>query len=121
MASKRVYFTGLKRVQANLNNEITKIKGRTKAGLWSAALVVRRRAQQLSPVDTGNLKGSAFTNAYDTPKGPGAEIGFTASYAVFVHEVRAKHKVGQWKFLQTALQEKATQVLEIIKKYAKVN
>lgn len=121
MAS-RVYFTGLKRVMSNLNKEINGIKGRTKAGLMYAALVIRRRSQQLTPVDTGNLKGSAYTQAWQAPGGnPGAEIGFTASYAVFVHEVQASHKgKGQWKFLETAVKEKAAEVVKIIQRYARV-
>lgn len=116
----RIYFIGLKKVQANLNREIKKIKGRTKTGLWQAALVIRRRAQQLTPVDTANLKGSAYTQAWDSPLGPGAEIGYTASYAPFVHEVQASHRVGQWKFLETAMKEKSAEVLDIIKRHAKV-
>lgn len=118
--ARRVYFTGLKRVQANLNKEISGIKGRTKQGLWIAAENIRRDAQLLTPVATGNLKGSAYVNAYNTPRGPGAEIGFTASYAVFVHEVKASHKVGQWKFLETAMKKLARKTLATIRRHAKV-
>ena len=119
--ARRVYFTGLKRVQANLTKEIRKIKGRTKQGLWIAAENIRREAQILTPVATGNLKGSAYVNAYNTPVGPGAEIGFTASYAVFVHEIQASHKgKGQWKFLETAMKKLARKTLATIRRHAKV-
>lgn len=119
---RRIYFIGLKRVQNNLNREIKKIKGRTKAGLMHAALVIRRRSQQLTPIDTGNLKGSAYTQAWQAPGGnPGAEIGYTASYAPFVHEVEASHRhPTQWKFLETAMKEKSAEVLKIIQRHAKV-
>lgn len=29
-------------------------------------------------------------------------VGFTQFYALYVHEINAPHKVGQWKFLETA-------------------
>lgn len=119
--ARRVYVTGLNKVLANLNREIKKIEGRTKAGLWQAALIIQRRSMQLTPVDENNLRPSAYAHAYDTPSGPGAEIGYTASYAVFVHEVQATHKPPtQWKFLETAIKEKEKDALEAIRSKAKV-
>ena len=120
MAVNKVRITGLDRVLKNLNREIMQIQGRTKAGLREAALVVRKRAQELTPIDTGHLKGSAYTEAYDTPLGPGAEIGFMASYAPFVHEINKSYTVGQWKFLETAIKENYQKILEIIRKRAKI-
>jgi len=114
---------GLEMVKSILNHKIKDIKGRTKAGLMRGALIIRRRAQQLTPVDTGNLKGSAYTQAWDLPGGfgPGAEIGFTATYALFVHEIPAKHRgKGEWKFLEHAMQEKAGEVLKVIRDNARV-
>lgn len=107
-------ITGLEEVMARLNAEIEKIEGRTKAGLWEAALMVRREAQKLCPVDTGNLKASAYTLAYQTPEGPGAEVGFTASYAAAVHEINANYTVGEWKFLETALKKLESEIPKVI-------
>ena len=123
-----IRISGIEQVLKNLNWEIKLINNRSRAGLRDAALVVRRRSQQLTPVDIGNLKASAYTEAYDTPLGPGAEIGYTADYAVFVHEIDRHHKtgkpivhqVGQWKFLETALKEKSKEVLEIIRRHADI-
>lgn len=115
----RVRMVGTDRILRNLNSEIRGIRNRTKAGLREAALVVRKRAQELSPVDTGHLKASAYTEAFDTARGPGAEIGFMASYAPYVHEIDKGYTVGQWKFLETALKEKHREILEIIKKRAR--
>lgn len=119
---KRVTISGLDIVFANLNREINQIQGRTKAGLREAALLIRRRAQQLAPHDTGHLEGSAYTEAYDTPLGPGAEIGFMALYAVFVHEIdRNYRKPGsQWKYLETAINENHQKILEVIKRRAQI-
>lgn len=126
----KIIITGTDKVLANLNKQIRGIQNRTKAGMREAALVVRRRSQQLTPVDTGNLKASAYTEVFDTSHGPGAEIGYTAYYAPYVHEIppppakspggrSATHTVGQWKFLETALKEKAKEILEIIRKRAR--
>lgn len=118
---KRVMISGTDKVLAKLNREIRNIESRTKAGLQEAALVVRRRSMQLTPVDTGNLRGSAYTRTYTNPLwGPGVEIGYTAGYAVYVHEINKNYTVGQWKFLETALKEKRREILEIIRKRARV-
>ena len=117
---RNIYFTGLSQINRNLNKEIKKIKGRTKAGLWQAALMVRKQSQELTPVDTGNLRGSAFTDSYDTQKGPDAVIGYTASYAPYVHEIDANYRVGQWKFLEMALRMLKKKILHTIKSYARI-
>lgn len=54
---------GLRTVQMNLNREITKIKGRSLEGLISGAIIIRRdmdKTAPLIPVDTNNLRASAF-------------------------------------------------------------
>ena len=132
VGAKALVITGTDTVLRNLNREIMGIQNRTKAGLREAALVIRRRSMQLTPVGkTSHLRGSTYTEAYNTPEGPGAEIGYTALYAPYVHEIpppparsvpggrSAIHTVGQWKFLETALKEKSREILEIIRKRAR--
>lgn len=114
--AKSLVITGTDKVLRNLNREIMGIRSRSKAGLREAALVIRRRSMELTPVDTGNLRGSAYTETFDGVEGPGAEIGYTAGYAVYVHEIDKSYTVGQWKFLETALKEKSHEILEIIRK-----
>lgn len=126
----------------NLNKEIEKIINRSAKGLTVAALRIRRTSQLKTPVDTGNLKASAYTETYKRPQGPAAVIGYTAEYAPWVHEMpgtlkgkpRPK-KIGSkadrgfyWdpqgkaepKFLEKALVENQKQVLEDIKKHIKI-
>lgn len=69
---------------------------------------------------TNTLRSSAGSYAYDTPKGPGAVIYYTASYAVFVHEIDKNYTVGQWKFLETAMKEKSREVLKIIQRTVRI-
>jgi hypothetical protein len=110
---------GLEDVKKNLNREIAAIKGRTYAGLLAAGLFVEGEAKALAPVDTGALKNSGYTR-----KAPGplaVEVGFSAAYAIFVHEnLEARHHVGQAKFLQTPLDTKRAQILAIIQERARV-
>jgi len=129
--ARPLVITGTDTVLRNLNREIMGIRNRSKAGLREAILVVRKRSQELTPVgETGNLRAWVHTEVYDTPKGPGAVIGYEANYAVYVHEIpppparspggrSATHKVGQWKYLETALKEKQHEILEIIRKRAR--
>lgn len=112
------YFKGLNEVIRNLNREVMALQRRTTAGLWEAGLEVKRRAVELAPVDSGNLRASGYTITYDRPQGPAVEIGFTAAYAPYVHErMELKHPVGQAKFLETALQE--VPVMQILERAAR--
>jgi len=69
--------------------------------------VVIGHAQQITPVKTGFLNGSATTEPATEEGGKvGKVIGFNAEYAAAVHErVDAKHQVGQSKYLEAALRE----------------
>src|SRR5690554_511816 len=106
MAKSRRTGDTLQVVLTNLNREIGKITDRSYGGLLAAGLLVQRGAQKKVPVLTGNLKGSAYTRKAGTPKQPAVEIGFTAAYAVYVHEdLEAHHENGEAKFLEKSLNE----------------
>lgn len=100
------------KVLKNLAKEIKKIKGRNLAGLAAAALLVKGEAQKNTPVDIGNLKNSAYTKLNRGEEY--AEIGYTAFYASFVHEIDKNYTVGSWKFLAKALNDNAKRILTII-------
>lgn len=107
-------------VLANLNREIRGIRGRTKKGVRTAALLVKRESQKLTPIDTGNLKGSAYTEVVGGDIKPGAIIGYTANYAPFVHEINKNYIKGQWKFLETAIKNNEFKIIKIIQDSARV-
>jgi len=119
VGTKALVITGTDTVLRNLNREIMGIQNRTRGGLREAVLVVRKRSQELTPVATGHLRASAYTEVYNTPGGYGAEIGYMANYAPYVHEINKNYTIGQWKFLETALKEKNREILEIISKRAR--
>jgi len=114
-------LVGADKILRNLNRAIIKIKGRNVQGLTQGALLIQRRSQDDTPVDTGNLKSSHYVEVEKTSKGPIAEIGCQAAYAPWVHEnPNAKHKVGHWKFLENAIKSSVHDVLKIIERWARI-
>lgn len=55
-----IKWIGIDKVLKNLNKEIEKIKGRTVQGMLHAGMVVKADSMKLTPVDTGNLRGSTY-------------------------------------------------------------
>jgi hypothetical protein len=74
------------------------------AAMYTIAVNVITTAMKITPVLTGYLRNSRYVVP---PTAASAsfmfEGGFSAPHAVYVHEVYALHRVGQWKFLSTAL------------------
>lgn len=131
-----IKIEGMDRAMKSLNKEVKGIVGKTSAGMRAGALIVQREAQKRTPTDTGNLKGSAYTEVRDEFGRIIAEVGFTAAYALFVHENREQKLKGQprssgsgkgtyWEtgepgFLTNALREKQNEVVRQIIARAKV-
>ena len=103
-----------------LNIEIAKIKTKSARGVTMALLAVKRDAIKLTPVDTGNLRASCYTQTFRTMKGPSGEIGYTAYYATYVHETNKNYKAKgtSWKFLEKAVKRNRKKILKIIKNEA---
>ena len=140
---------GIDNVLRNLNKEVKGIAGRTKAGVKKAGMILEKASMKRCPVVTSNLKNSHYSESFNTPKGPGCEIGFTATYAPFVHENPRAGKtggfspkgvaykppinpsgkrstqavfstVGGWKFLEIPLKRNTRRMLNAIKESAKL-
>ena len=134
------HLKGLDQVLRNLKKETDKIVGKTMKGLIRAAIIVRRDMEQTEPkipVDTGNLRSSYFlvTSTGETldgqnpgvPKiqnnGPYVAMGFSANYAVQVHEavnIKFKRPGSGAKFLESAVDRNAGAILEMIQKEVKI-
>lgn len=116
------------------------------AAIAKATLFLRAESQKLCPVVTGTLKNSIYTKVYNLgPNKVEGIIGYSAKYAIYVHEnpragqvgksstpagaaysrtyrpkKRKKSKakvfstVGQWKFLETPVKERANDVFAIM-------
>lgn len=125
---------GLDRVMRNLNEELKGIEDRTTAGLLAAGAEVQRESQEHVPVEYGNLRGSAYTRK--TPEDNLAvEVGYTADYAVYVHENMEQTLKGQerpsglgvyWgpqgepKFLERAVERLKDKIVATVARYAQV-
>lgn len=129
----------IKIVTKNLNEAIQQISTQGTKGLTVAGLQIRRDSQLKTPVDTGKLKASAFTDTSKKPTGALVTVGYTAEYAPHVHEMpgrlkgqprppRPGSKAGRgkyWdpqgkaspKFLERAVSENEDKILIIIKNY----
>ena len=128
---------GLDKVLANLNKEIAKITDRSMRGLLEAAILIRYEMDTTPPLipiapDGGNLRASFFTRSYTNlaDKSPRVDLGFSASYAVFVHEMIGPTKGGRqidWsrpgsgpKFLEAALNRNMDEILQIIASHTRI-
>jgi len=91
--AKTLKITGEKEIIHNLNKAIKDIKGDLRAGLQAAGLFIKNTAKNMTPVDTGFMKNSAFTSTDNgTGSGPRLRVGYTAKYAPWVHEMPMKLK-----------------------------
>jgi len=86
---------GLGTVVDNLKKEQKALGKRVEGGLKLAGLYLQRVSQKKVPVDFGILKASAFTRAFGKGFDTQVNVGYTASYAIFVHEAVGMKLKGQ--------------------------
>ena len=79
-------ITGLNKVLANMKKSEQLIGKRLRRGLIVAGLFLKRESQKIVPVDEGNLKNSAFVRPAGFGFHSSVIVGYTAEYAVYVHE-----------------------------------
>lgn len=132
MPRNEVRLEGVEEALINLNREVENIKDRTVAGLLAGGLIIQREAQQNVPVEYGNLRGSAYTRKA-MGNANAVEVGFTAAYALYVHENLEQTLKGQprpsglgvyWgpnggpKFLERAVRDRTDDVVRAVASYA---
>lgn len=92
---------GMDIVLRNLNREIKAIEGRSMKGLINSAIIIRRdmdKTPPLIPVDTGNLRSSWFTTPFHLLGQIGIMMGFSANYALWVHEMLGMNPKEGWRY-----------------------
>lgn len=115
MIKQTLNVTGPSAVRERLLKLTTLAPSAFQAATYVAASSLISTAMRLTPVDTGWLRssryvkrpvvgGSAFT----------VEVGFAATYAIFVHQINKAYIVGEWKFLKTAADYHASTMLNEI-------
>ena len=128
---------GFDKVEANLNKEIQKIKSRSAKGMLLSAALIRTdmdKTPPLIPIDLNNLRASWFVTKFKMLKGIGLIIGFSANYALLVHErmegapwgdgvvgdVNWKRPGSGPKFFEASFKRNAGKVLTIIQQNARI-
>ena len=114
-------ITGFSKVMANLNAEIAAMEAASMKGLIRGTIIVQRSMETtppLIPLDLGNLRSSWFNYGFRTGLGPTRVIGFSANYAVFIHEdmkpKNFKRPGSGPKFLEYAIKRNQPEILAAI-------
>lgn len=79
-------MTGQEKIFANLGAAKKQIGIGINRGMRLAGLALQADSQNVVPVEFGVLKASAFTRAEGAGFTTIVNVGYTASYAIFVHE-----------------------------------
>jgi len=117
---------GMDIVMSNLNRELLAIKGRSMKGLIEASILIRRdmdKTPPLIPIDTGNLRASWFTTSFHKGGLSGLKIGFSANYAMWVHEnigASFKRPGAGAKFFEASLKRNKDEIIKIIRNNAQI-
>lgn len=105
-------------------------KQKSYAAATAAAIVIQGEAAVRTPVDTSYLINSQFRRVESTGHGAQAFIGYTAQYALTVHEASGKLKgqprpdgngnywdpAGEPGFLETAARDSRAAIDTVVKK-----
>lgn len=78
---------GVTGILKNLKLNEAQIAIRIPLALKAVGLTLQASSQKAVPVDLGNLKASAFTRASSSGINTTVTVGYTARYALFVHEL----------------------------------
>jgi len=112
-----IKITGMRQVLSNMKKATGTFGKKFERGCKNAGLFVQRESQKIVPVDTGNLKGGAFTrNVGGKEWDVDVIVGYVADYAVYVHEdLDAKHNPGQRaKYLEAVFKEQRDEIFRIV-------
>tara|TARA_R110000751_G_scaffold152635_1_gene257750 strand:- start:5668 stop:6120 length:453 start_codon:yes stop_codon:yes gene_type:complete len=78
---------GVKKLTQQLISTKTNNAKALRRGLYKAGLQLQRESMKIVPIQTGHLRASAFTRNVGSDSRPVVHVGYTAKYALFVHEI----------------------------------
>ena len=81
-----VKVTGMNKVRANLKKYSQDQGHAFGMRMMAAGFYLQKLSQKIVPTFTGHLRGSAFTRRYGLGFKTDVVVGYTAKYAVYVHE-----------------------------------
>lgn len=134
MAEYKVKLTGVQKVLANIRKEGEAAIKRATGGLLAAGFLIEGEAKRRVPVEHGPLRASGYTRMHPQ-KELTVQIGFSAAYAIFVHEnleqklkgkPRPSGKGVYWgpslsgpRFLASAADDNTQKILDIVVRRAR--
>lgn len=84
---------GGKNVRRNMGRLVKEIRGRvTERAMTEILITAEGYAARLTPIDTANLINSRYRQVTNTLTGTRGIAGYTAAYALYVHEASGKLK-----------------------------
>lgn len=105
---------GLSDVKAALKKVQSDMEKKKRTALNRIGVIIKADAVKMTPVDTANLRGSAYIDIDGSEK---VLVGYTAAYAPYVHEnLEARHEIGEAKFLEKAVQKNQKRIIEELAK-----
>ena len=109
----RLQLKGVDQMMGRLGQLARLAPSRFDYALQAEAEIIMTEAKRRTPVRYGHLRASGFVEPVQAKgrRNVSVTLGFggpSAPYAVYVHEnLRASHKVGQAKFLESAMNDAA--------------
>ena len=114
-------FTGFKELKRNLKGATRKYRSATLAAVYEEAQGTMDMSQRQVPIDTGELKDSAFVTK-PTLSNPIVVMGYSADHAVPVHErLEVRHPIGKAKFLEDPANKRESGAVRRIARATKRN
>ncbi|HCT9585368.1 HK97 gp10 family phage protein [Raoultella ornithinolytica] len=112
---------GIRQAKANLDRIIKDVQGRKVVrALQSAMLIGSAQASLYTPIDTSTLINSQFREITANGVRVTGRVGYTASYAVFVHDPEVKQTFrrasAQKEFLTKGFEDTSSQIDAVVKK-----
>lgn len=112
---------GIRQAKANLDRIIKDVQGRKVVrALQSAMLIGSAQASLYTPIDTSTLINSQFREITANGVRVTGRVGYTASYAVFVHDPEVKQTFrrasARKEFLTKGFEDARSQIDAVVKK-----
>lgn len=112
---------GIRQAKANLDRIIKDVQGRKVVrALQSAILIGSAQASLYTPIDTSTLINSQFREITSNGVRVTGRVGYTANYAVFVHDPEVKQTFrrasARKEFLTKGFEDTRSQIDAAVKK-----
>ena len=117
----RAKVRGISQAKAGLNRIINDVKGRKVVrALQSAMIIGSSQAALYTPIDTSTLINSQFRELISNGARVTARVGYSANYAVYVHDPEVKQTfrraTAQKEFLTRGFEDTRDQITAVIKR-----